>query len=322
MPLISVITPVYNAAAYLARAADSLRAQTLTDWELLLIDDGSTDDSPALCDRLAAQDNRIRAVHQPNRGVSAARNAGLDAARGQYLAFLDADDWVEPDFLAVLLQLLRDTGADLSICCVEDPFDWNEKVQDGVVSVQELRAAPSRYANPVFTNYLYNKLYRADLVRKNCIRLPDQVRRCEDAWFVQDYLLVCQSAAVTTRRLYHYVQNDGSAMHRFYEGVCRDEVPLMRRQYALFHPAPLAEAEEQAFQVWQFGKVLAVLRYIADYAPDGGTAARYMKEFLCEPLARQCFLHPPRGVGRRALVWAAAARCGAYGALRRLLRSH
>ena len=103
----SIIMPAYNAAATLEEAVDSVRAQSSVEWELIIIDDGSTDDIPPIADRLAAADPRIRVVHQVNRGEAGARNAGLALARGAWVAFLDADDWIAPDFLARMTAALR-----------------------------------------------------------------------------------------------------------------------------------------------------------------------------------------------------------------------
>ena len=102
--LISVVVPIYNMEAYLAQCLDSLLAQRFTDFELLLVDDGSRDASPAICDRYADRDNRIRVIRKPNGGVSSARNAGIEAARGHYLLFVDPDDWVDEDFLSQFLE--------------------------------------------------------------------------------------------------------------------------------------------------------------------------------------------------------------------------
>ena len=265
--LISVVIPVYNCGPYLDDCLNSLVAQTWQNWEAILVDDGSTDDSPAKCDAWAKRDPRVWVIHQQNQGVSAARNAGIDAAKGKYLAFVDADDWVEPEYLAILHRILGNTQ--LAICCVYDTSDWNEKVWDEVVSLQTLRTTPSRYANPVYINYPCNKLFLTEIIQENQLRFPEHVRRCEDAYFVQDYLLCCREISVTAKKLYRYVQRDGSAMHSFYEGVCDDEIPLMQRQYELFHGQPLTDTEEQAYRLWEWGKVLAILRYIARYAPKG-----------------------------------------------------
>ena len=113
MPEISMIVPVYNVEQYLPAALDSLRAQTCPDWEAILVDDGSPDGCGALCDAAARQDARFRVIHQKNAGVGAARNAGLAAARGTYVQFLDSDDTLEPQMVEVLCRTARQTDADL-----------------------------------------------------------------------------------------------------------------------------------------------------------------------------------------------------------------
>lgn len=287
-PLISVVVPVYNAEKYLEQCVQSIRAQTYANWELILVDDGSTDASPQNCDIWQGQDARIRVLHQPNSGVSRARNAGINAVKGKYLAFVDADDWVEPSYLATLYRTLISQSADLAVCCVYDTSDWNEKVRPETVSVQKLRTTPSQYANPVYTNYPCNKLFLTELIRQYHLHFPENVKRCEDAYFVADYLLHCQTVTVTTEKLYHYVQREGSAMHSFYEGVCDDEIPLMQIQYDLFHPQPLTKAEEEAYLLWEWGKVLAILRYIARYAPTVMAGTHYANKLI---LAQDSICH-------------------------------
>ena len=117
MPSISVIVPVYQAEKFLHRCLDSVARQTFSDWELILVDDGCTDGSPALCDQFAAKDDRVRVFHRKkNQGVSAARNLGLQEARGDYIAFLDADDAFVPQALETLWSLREQTGADTVGC--------------------------------------------------------------------------------------------------------------------------------------------------------------------------------------------------------------
>ena len=111
--MISVIIPVYNVEKFLAECVDSVLAQTYTDWEAILVDDGATDASGAMCDAYAAKDPRIRVIHRENGGLSAARNTGLKAARGEYVYFLDSDDYIEPDTLALLLETAEREQADV-----------------------------------------------------------------------------------------------------------------------------------------------------------------------------------------------------------------
>lgn len=314
---ISVIVPAYNSAAHLDSCVTSVLEQTDPCWELILVDDGSTDGTPALCDAWTARDARIRSFHQPNAGVSAARNAGLAAARGKYLAFLDSDDRMDPR----CLETLRNTigTAQLAVCGVQEDLGWSDQLTDGCWTLEEMRATPSRFTNPLYINALWNKLFLRDLVEDNQIRFPQTVRRCEDAYFVENYLLHCKKVAVTAEKRYDYVQREGSAMHSFYERVCDDELPLMRLQYDFFHGAPLAPREEQAFWDWQYGKVLAIVRYLVTYAPTARVCRERLAELCDDPLVRQSFLRPAE-LGRRKELYAFAVRKKRYGLLRAMVR--
>lgn len=313
--LISVVIPVYNAAGYLDACLQSLQAQTYPDWEAIVVDDGSTDASPDLCRAWAARDSRIRVLRQENAGASAARNAGMDAAQGEYLAFLDSDDRLDPDYLQILFQTLD--GTDLAVCGIHG-LPHPAAIPAEVVSLDVLRHTPSRYAGLLYINYVFNKLYRRDLICRHDIRFPDQMHRGEDAYFVQEYLLQCRTIAVTPCMLYWYEQHEGSAMRRFYAAVCRDEALLMQRQYDLFHPegpASLTAGEEEAFQFWQHGKILSVLRYIIRYAPNADIRRRLISDLLREPHAKSCFLQPPRAVGPRARLAAVMYANHCYAAM-------
>ena len=114
--MISIIVPVYNAEKYLNNSIRSVLNQDFLDWELLLIDDGSTDLSPAICDRFAALDQRVRVIHKENQGVSVARNTGLENAGGEYIAFMDADDEMKTDMLSTLYSCAEKYNADMVSC--------------------------------------------------------------------------------------------------------------------------------------------------------------------------------------------------------------
>ena len=124
--MISVLVPVYNVEKYLRRCLDSILRQTYTDYEIVLVNDGSTDQSGALCDAYAAEHKCIRVIHQENAGLAQVRNVSIAAARGEYLTFVDSDDTIEPTYLEVLMRDLQETGADISIC------SWSEVSDDGV----------------------------------------------------------------------------------------------------------------------------------------------------------------------------------------------
>lgn len=137
MPLISVIVPVYNVEAYLPACVDSILSQTFSDFELILVDDGSPDACGAMCDSYAQKDSRIRVIHQENGGLSSARNAGLDAAKGQYVTFVDSDDVILSHFLEVLYAMVKENGAAVS-CCKFQSFEGNEIGADYIRSASEV----------------------------------------------------------------------------------------------------------------------------------------------------------------------------------------
>ena len=131
---ISFIVPVYKTRPYLKTCVDSLLAQTESDLEIILVDDGSPDGAGALCDELAASDERVRVIHQQNAGLSAARNRGLDVADGEWIAFIDSDDWCEKDLAGSMIAAAEHDGADIAVC------GWvSEYEKDGVIAASEER---------------------------------------------------------------------------------------------------------------------------------------------------------------------------------------
>lgn len=312
--LISVVVPVYNCTTYLDDCLNSLISQAWQNWEAILVDDGSTDDSPALCDAWAARDPRIRAIHQPNAGVSAARNAGMAAAQGKYLAFVDADDWVEPTYLQKLYDGI--CSADIAICDVYDQTPV--ELTPGNISIRQMQESPSKYTALAYCTYCYNRLYRLALLQRANLQMPVAMKRGEDVWFVTQYFSLCQTACIVPDKLYHYRENTTSATHKFYSGVCKDEAIVMQAQYDFFHKYPLSEAEKQAFHNWEYGKILAVLRYIVTFAPRRQVTI-YLKQFLTLPNVRHTFLTPPSSAGKKARLAKMLTKQELYYPLQKLL---
>ena len=164
-PLLSVIIPVYKAERSLRRCVDSLLCQLYTNLEIWLVDDGSPDSSPAICDDYAARDRRVHVIHQPNQGAFAARNAGLDAAGGALIGFVDADDWLEPNMYETLYALLRDTAADIAQCEMVNDGAYQQMrsvTLGGPVTYRREQLTEAMFRNEISHN-LMNKLYRAEI---------------------------------------------------------------------------------------------------------------------------------------------------------------
>lgn len=179
VPAISVVVPVYRVEPYLNRCIESILAQTFRDFELILVDDGSPDRCPQMCDEWAQRDNRIQVIHKKNGGLPDARNAGIAAATGAYLAFVDSDDWVEPDFLETLYQGMVGNGADVVQCAYRRVYETRmqtyrnaPRVMDRAYIETELLPQMAKDRLLGLGNPRWNKCYRTQLV-KEVIHLCD-----------------------------------------------------------------------------------------------------------------------------------------------------
>ena len=214
-PAISVIVPVYKVEAWLPACVQSLLGQTFRDFELILVDDGSPDGCGRLCDGYALADSRVQVIHRPNGGLSAARNSGLAAARGEYIAFVDSDDVVLPDYLERLYAACRAAGADMAVCAVQDVAENGEPLPQPVFTgptgegVFEGRRLLEEFFGPASTYYTvaWNKLYKAHLWRD--LRYPEGLLHEDDA---VAHLLYwnCGKVACLAQPLYHYRLRQGS----------------------------------------------------------------------------------------------------------------
>lgn len=212
--MINIIVPVYGVERYLARCVDSLLVQTHNNIRVILVDDGSPDDCPRLCDNYAEQDSRITVLHRTNGGLSAARNTGLDYLfslpaneRGEYVAFVDSDDWVSYDYVAFLLKLLVDNNADIAQCGHYISYSSSREVSKNnthcTVVLSRIDALDSLCRNGIWDVTTWNKLYKLELFRE--VRFPEG-KSYEDT--ATCYLLAaqCNRFAVNMAPKYHYVQ--------------------------------------------------------------------------------------------------------------------
>ncbi|MBQ1907378.1 MAG: glycosyltransferase [Firmicutes bacterium] len=212
---ISVIIPVYNAEKNIQRCAESVLAQDMEDLELILVDDGSRDGSPALLDSLAAADRRVRVIHKPNGGVSSARNRGLAEARGEYVQFADADDRLPMDSCKLLLREAESTGADMVIAdfyrVVDESVSRKGSIEKGgLLSRREYADEMLRSPADLYYGALWNKLYRRSIIEEHGVRMDENISFSEDMIFNLEYLLHVKSVAVTKAPVYYYVMNRGS----------------------------------------------------------------------------------------------------------------
>lgn len=211
-PLISVIVPVYNVEEYLPRCVDSILAQTYENLEIILVDDGTKDNAGLICDQYAQKDARIKVIHKTNGGLSSARNAGIDIAQGDYLAFVDSDDWIEPDAYEVMLTAARKYDVKL-VCAGRYDMDGEqgEKIT-GLCPEKEEVISGAELVRRMFTwNHIdsaaWDKLYHRDLFRE--IRYPVG-RVCEDVPTTYKIALDAGNVAMYPKPIYNYFHRPGS----------------------------------------------------------------------------------------------------------------
>lgn len=214
-PLISVIVPVYNVERYISRCVDSILAQTYENLEIILVDDGSTDASGRVCEAYKDRDARVRTIHRCNGGMSAARNAGIQAAEGAYISFVDSDDYIAENLIAYLYHLVSANCAQISVCgyrkIYEDGGDTVKRAEERDVSVCGSEEALSMllYQKGI-TASVWGKLFQKDLFAS--IRFPEG-RWHEDAAVMYRLLEGAEVIAVGKEIKYDYVQRQGSITH-------------------------------------------------------------------------------------------------------------
>ena len=206
--MISIIVPVYNAERYVRECIESVTQQSYADFELLLIDDGSTDNSPSICDKYALTDSRIRVFHQENQGVATARNNGIKNAKGEYIAFLDADDKWDSSFLKCLLKNLNPTN--LPICNV---IRFNDQTENK----PEEKPDDHEWCWPIIKGYdvsCWRGLFQKNTLLENEIWFSTGRRTGEDQEFTLKYMIHMDHVFFVERALYYYRMNPLSVMHQ------------------------------------------------------------------------------------------------------------
>ena len=221
-PVVSIIIPIYNVEPYLRCCLNSILAQIFPSWEAVLVDDGSKDNCGKICDEYAAMDSRFRVIHKENGGLTSARNAGLAMASGEWVMYLDGDDWIEPEMLELLLQKGEETGADIVmgdfLFAYPDrdvPYrlpDWDDSKTTSL----------NRYITSVWT-CVWGGIHRRSLYEEHQLQSPQGVTYCEDFHLIVRLCYFARKVVNVHRPFYHYRQQGGSVMHNLNKKTERDE---------------------------------------------------------------------------------------------------
>lgn len=215
MPKISIVVPVYNCEKYISNCINSILEQSFKDFELILVDDGSSDRSFEICESFAKKDNRVRAIHQPNSGVSRARNRGLDEAKGEYIGFVDGDDCVDKEMYERLYKNLADNNADISICGIVNYFvkkdGTTEKVRqspvDGFWIFSGEQALKEALQSRLYSVNPVNKLFKRELFDK--LRYPEG-KISEDAFLIPVVISKAGKVVYDSKPMYYYLRRENS----------------------------------------------------------------------------------------------------------------
>jgi len=213
VPEVSIIIPMYNVEKYLRRCLDSVKNQTFTDWQAICVDDGSPDNSGKVAEEYAAADKRFIVVHKKNAGVSAARNDGIKLAKGKYIHFMDADDFIDQDYYEKMLGAAKGTGADI-VC---SGFVTNTKYSHGIkyrkqsVATRLYKKLRRTYA--LTDGYVWRYLFKKDFIAHNKFLFDTTLISQEDAIFVLNAIAVANTVAFVPGVFYHYMFNETSALN-------------------------------------------------------------------------------------------------------------
>lgn len=214
--LVSIIIPVHNTEKYLRRCIRSAINQSYKDLEIILVDDGSTDDSLRICEECACLDRRVRVVSQDNHGVSHARNVGIHLAKGDYVYFADSDDCIDSNAISLLITNIEATDSQLAVggyAEVDSVADHKSKsIHWGNSELNRIQAMNSVLDESGIGGYLWNKLFKSTLINKFQIHFDERISVWEDVLFVMDYISRCYSIKVFDDVIYYYCRREGSAV--------------------------------------------------------------------------------------------------------------
>lgn len=256
--MVSIIIPVYNVESCLSRCIESIQRQTMQDLEIILVNDGSTDTSGIICDKYALQDKRIRVIHQDNGGQVSARNAGIEIATGEYIAFVDSDDWIESDMISTLYTTAVEKNADVVMeGMIEEIGDKHYPVvnvlSEGIYRTKQEKkylyenmVSCENYFRLGIQPYLWNKLFRSELVKKYMCCMDRRIRIGEDAAAVFSMLLHSECAVILSSCHYHYCLRSTSIMM---QGLnLQKEIESVKALYGYLMGSLFVELEQVALR--------------------------------------------------------------------------
>ncbi|WP_410497144.1 glycosyltransferase [Cellulosilyticum sp. ST5] len=272
--VISIIVPIYNIEKYLSRSIESLINQTYPHLEIILVNDGSKDNSLAICEAYAKKDRRIVVIDKVNEGVSIARNTGLEAATGTYVGFIDPDDWVEPTMYEKLYKQIKKWDSPVCLCnyfkdtkkkSSPKVFSFKDEVLEDKVIIEKLVnnmvGMPDLMPTYVCVmGCVWRGLFKKEFLDTNQLRFAPGVSIMEDLVFMVQTLLKCQSVAIEQGVYYHYVQNPSSTLHTYNKKLWEDQIKVYELLEKSFIESHLEEEMRNRLDFRYIGMVLSAIK--------------------------------------------------------------
>ncbi|MFC4687560.1 glycosyltransferase family 2 protein [Epilithonimonas pallida] len=255
--VISLIVPVYNVSLYLKRCIESILVQDFNTFELILVNDGSTDNSLDICKHYANQDSRIRVIDQPNGGVSNARNKGLEVANGEFICFIDSDDWVEPNYLSSFVSFYQTTYTDLIISNVVNQKNNSKTNNKPFVErlIQSESFVPEDFFNGndfILENTPFAKLFKKSIIDDNNIRFNINLKNGEDFIFVLQYALVCKKIDFINSYTYNYnKESDSSVTQKYFKNYYKQVKDTKKAYFDIVRKYHEITEEEELYQYFR-----------------------------------------------------------------------
>ncbi|MEA5007115.1 glycosyltransferase [Clostridium tyrobutyricum] len=250
-PKISVIIPIFNVARYLCKCINSIINQTYSNLEIILVDDGSTDNCGFICDNYSLKDNRIKVIHKENGGLSDARNTGLDKATGDYVSFIDSDDYINKEFYLTLVNMIIKYNADIAQCeflkvyeNYSNKYDLKSYNDDNITVLSNKEALNNLFnENYVNTVVVWNKIYRRKLFKN--IRYP-KGKVHEDEYTTYKLLFNAGKIVSTSKKMYYYLQRSNSIMGKGFNIKSLDKLEAYHHQVIFYNDKKLFELADMA----------------------------------------------------------------------------
>lgn len=276
---VSIIIPVYNIEKYLSKCIESLIAQKYKNYEILLIDDGSTDRSGEIIDHYASIYSCVRAYHHTNRGVSYTRNRGIRESKGDYIAFIDGDDWADSNYLSTMVAYIEDNDLDFAVCNYSFYDDRSGKTEEWAMYKKSCCTDKNCAAEKLLTTSCvpWNKIYKTKIIRE--CAFPEDITIGEDTIFLMELLKKCQKIGFLNKSLLFYRQHSGSAMHSGIRPQIWDNISSGNIVYdiAMSYSSTLRDAAEYRF-VENVSNILWKIKYSTDIKGIQKTYYKELKE--------------------------------------------